>query len=85
MEKQRTYSWLRKGAVLLLAFAILLAYMPVQSVTTYAATKASVYDGSTLKGSDGKPYYPNNKGGGYYWAKFSNKAGNGFVYHYTLP
>ncbi|WP_161907957.1 SpaA isopeptide-forming pilin-related protein [Emergencia sp. 1XD21-10] len=80
MGKQKTYSWLRKGAVLLLAFAILLAYMPLQSMTAYAATKASVYDGATLKGSDGKPYYPNNKGGGYYWAKFSNKAGDGFVY-----
>lgn len=83
MGKQRKCAWLRKGTVLLLVFAIFLAYMPTQSMTTYAASKgikASVYDGSTLKGSDGKPYYPNTKGGGYYWAKFSNKAGDGFVY-----
>ena len=71
MGKQRKCAWLRKGTVLLLVFAIFLAYMPTQSMTTYAASKgikASVYDGSTLKGSDGKPYYPNTKGGGYYWA-----------------
>ncbi len=81
MFETKKHPVLRKVFVLLMAVVMLAAYMPQQVFqTTYAATKASVYDGRTLKGSDGKPYYPNNKGGGYYYAKFSNAKGDGFVY-----
>lgn len=80
MLENKKHPILRKAFVLLMAVIMLAAYMPQQAFQTYAATKASVYDGRTLKGSDGKPYYPNNKGGGYYYAKFSNAKGDGFVY-----
>ena len=80
MLENKKHPILRKAFVLMMAVIMLAAYMPQQAFQTYAATKASVYDGRTLKGSDGKPYYPNNKGGGYYYAKFSNAKGDGFVY-----
>lgn len=80
LQETKRHPWLRRAVVLLLAFVIVATYMPHEALQAYAATKASVYDGRTLKGSDGKSYYPNQKGGGYYYAKFSNKAGDGFVY-----
>jgi hypothetical protein len=80
MEQRMKHPWLCRSMMLLLIFTILAAYMPQATFEAFAATKASVYDGRQLKGSDGKPYYPNNKGGGFYWAKFSNLAGDGFVY-----
>lgn len=80
MLEQSKHPCLRRIMVLLLAFTVLATYMPQAALPAYAATKASVYDGKTLKGFDGKPYYPNQKGGGYYYAKFSNKEGTGFVY-----
>lgn len=80
MFETKKHPIMRKAFVLLMAVVMLAAYMPQQAFQTYAATKASVYDGRTLKGSDGKSYYPNNKGGGYYYAKFSNAKGDGFVY-----
>ncbi|MGF6376701.1 hypothetical protein M2140_001779 [Clostridiales Family XIII bacterium PM5-7] len=76
---KHSQNWARRFMVILIAIAVVFTYMP-QELYTYAASKASVYDGRTLKGSDGKPYYPNQKDDGYYWAKFSNKAGSGFVY-----
>lgn len=80
LQETTRHPWLRRAVVLLLAFVVIATYMPHEALEAYAATKASIYDGRTLKGDDGKPYYPNQKGGGYYWAKFSNKAGDGFVY-----
>ena len=79
MEQRMKHPWLCRSMMLLLIFTILAAYMPQATFEAFAATKASVYDGRQLKGSDGKPYYPNNKGGGFYWAKFSNLAGDGFL------
>ena len=83
MLERTRHPWLRRAIVLFLAFVVIATYMPKEAYTAYAASKASVYDGRTLKGSDGKPYYPNQKNGGYYYAKFSNKEGTKFVYRHA--